>query len=253
VVSDNERTVAAARFVFESIAQGMSYGSIAKEMNRRGWRTMFGNRFNSNRFRRMVTNRAYIGELVAGRFGPRGKFRTLHGESVVCPNAHEPLIERDLFERVQKVVAARYRTPRAAVPGRYLLSGLIYTDGGVKLMGRHTKDRYYSPASSYFEENPDTARGVMYRADIIERGVLARLRAFLSDERNKRSIRAEITRRTRKAETNASGLERKLADIRGKIERGTENLALAAREDVPGVSRLLAQWREEEVRLKDRR
>jgi DNA invertase Pin-like site-specific DNA recombinase len=253
VVSENEQMVAAARFVFESIAQGMSYCSIAKEMNRRGWRTMYGNRFNSNRFRRMVTNRAYIGELVAGRFGPRGKFRTLHGEGIVCPNSHEPLIDRELFERVQKVVAGRYREPRAAVPGRYLLAGLVHSDGGLKLQGkRSTTGRYYAPPGSYFEENPDTAEGVMFRAEIIEQGVLAKLREFLADERNKRSIRAELTRRTRKAETNAAGLERKLADVRAKIERGTENLALAAREDVPGVSRLLGQWRDEEARLKDR-
>ncbi len=42
-----------------------------------------------------------------------------------------------------------------------------------------------------------------------------------------------------------------LADLRTKIERGTENLALASREDLPGVSRLLAGWREQEAQLKE--
>jgi hypothetical protein len=46
--------------------------------------------------------------------------------------------------------------------------------------------------------------------------------------------------------------ERRLRAVRQKIERGTENLALADREDFAGISKLLMTWREEEAELVDR-
>ncbi|MBM3999160.1 MAG: hypothetical protein FJ297_06390 [Planctomycetes bacterium] len=65
--------------------------------------------------------------------------------------------------------------------------------------------------------------------------MLAKLQQFMSDERTKRAIRSEISRRTKKAEANVGRYESQLAEVRAKIERGTENLALASREDIPGV------------------
>lgn len=44
------------------------------------------------------------------------------------------------------------------------------------------------------------------------------------DERTKRAIRSEISHRTKKAEANAGRYESQLADVRAKMERGTENL-----------------------------
>jgi hypothetical protein len=58
---------------------------------------------------------------------------------------------------------------------------------------------------------------------------LEMLRDFMSNERNKKSTRAEITKRTHKATANIASLERRLTVIRAKIERGVENLALARR------------------------
>jgi hypothetical protein len=84
----------------------------------------------------------------------------------------------------------------------------------------------------------------------VEDAVLTKLREFMSDGRNKRSMQAETTRRTQKAKTNVASLEKRLGEVRAKIERGTENLAVAAREDLPGISRLLAQWRDDESQLK---
>ncbi len=58
----------------------------------------------------------------------------------------------------------------------------------------------------------------------------------------KDAIRRAKTKRTKQA----TGDERKLATVRQKIERGTENLALAERENFAAISKLLSQWRDEE-------
>jgi DNA invertase Pin-like site-specific DNA recombinase len=249
----DQTKVEAIRLMFEMIANGQAFCSVARELNRRGYRTLFGNRFNGNKVMRTVTNRAYIGELVAGRFGPRGKFRSLHGEGIVCERAHEPLVARELFDRVQRVVAKRFKGPRSTKPGGYLLTGLVYlADNGWRLQGKGAKNhRYYAVHGRHHEEHPEITDLPLFRAEIIEAGVLAKLKSYLADERNQRLLRAEISKRTRKAKGNIAGLEKALADIRAKIERGTENLALANPEDVPGVSRLLGQWRDDEAKIKD--
>ena len=59
VISTDEVAVAAVRFMFESVANGMSLGSVARELNRRGIRTTFGKRFNATAVRRKI-GRAHV-------------------------------------------------------------------------------------------------------------------------------------------------------------------------------------------------
>jgi hypothetical protein len=235
------------------------YGSVARDLNRRGFTTMFGKRFNATAVRRTVSKPAYADKIVAGR-KRRGKFRSLHDEGgVACDDAHEPLVSREVFERAQRVIRRKYRAPKAPTPGRYLLTGILYlADGGQRLQGftmchsgRKVVRRYYGLPARCFEERPEDSDRPTFRADTIEQAVLAKLQQFMSDERTKRAIRSEISRRTKKAEANVGRYESQLADVRAKIERGTENLALASREDITGISRLLAVWREQEAQIKE--
>jgi hypothetical protein len=60
------------------------------------------------------------------------------------------------------------------------------------------------------------------------------------------TLTAEQIREQAAAETD------RLNALRQKIERGTENLALADRQDFAAISQLLVKWREEEAVLVDR-
>ena len=87
--------------MFQSLADGMSQSVVAKELNRRGYRTLHGCRFNSQAIRQTVRNPVYAGDLVVGKRARRGKFSSLYDEGgVVCENAHEPLVSRAVFEKV---------------------------------------------------------------------------------------------------------------------------------------------------------
>ena len=88
----DSQAVEAVRFIFESIGDGMSYGSVARGLNRRGSTTLAGRRFNGAVVRRIVTNPAYAGDVVLGR-QLRGRFRSLYDEGGVAhENVHEPLV-----------------------------------------------------------------------------------------------------------------------------------------------------------------
>lgn len=102
-----------------------------------------------------------------------------------------------------------------------------------------------------FKEFPDDSDRPTFRTDTIEQAVLEKLRVFLSVERNKRAIRTEIDRRTKKAAVQTDRIDAQLAEIRSKIGRATENPALADRSDIPGITRVLAGWRDRESECKE--
>jgi DNA invertase Pin-like site-specific DNA recombinase len=258
VPATDPRPVEAVRYMFESVADGVALGTVARELNRRGHTTLFGKRFNATAVRRAVTNPTYAGRLAAGR-KRRGKFRSLHDDGgVVCENAHEGLISPEIFERAQRSLRDRRPVPTAPTPGRYLLTGLVYfADTGRRLQGftmshsgRKVVRRYYGYPTRLFEEHPEESDRPTFRADTVERAVLAKLQAVISDARKMRAIKATISRRKKTAAANAGRIEAQLAEVRAKIERGTENLALADAADIPGITRLLAGWREQEAALK---
>ncbi len=260
VPANDTQAVAAVRYMFESVASGSSCGAVARELNRRGHRTMFGKRFNATSVRRTIRNVTYAGDVASGKRRRRGRFRSLHDEGgAFCQNAHEPLVSRALFDKVQRRLQANQNASRSSTPGKYLLTGLIYlADNGHRMQGftmshsnRKVVRRYYGPPPRLFEEFPDDSDRPTFRADTIEQAVLEKLREFLSVERNKRAIRTEIDRRTKKAVVETDRIESQLAEIRSKIERATENLALADRNDIPGITRLLAGWRDRESELKE--
>jgi len=82
--------------------------------------------------------------------------------------------------------------------------------------------------------------------------VLETIRTRLLEAGAEQTIRQAILKARRKDKTQSSREERQLADLRKKIERGTENLALAAAEDFSAISRLLTQWRDRETQLSER-
>ncbi len=79
VISSDHKVVEAVRLMFESIAAGASFGGVALDLNRQGYLTMHGKRFNATAVRRTVSNPAYVIRIVAGR-KRRGRFRSLNDE-----------------------------------------------------------------------------------------------------------------------------------------------------------------------------
>lgn len=90
------------------------------------------------------------------------------------------------------------------------------------------------------------------RSERLEAFVLAMIRERLLEAGAEERIREAVLRAKRKHASTASREERRLADLRRKIERGTENLALAEHDDFVAISKLLTKWRAEEAALVER-
>jgi len=127
------------RMIFRWYADGdndetMGSDSIARRLNDMGLRTDLGHVFTGDYIRRILRNPAYIGtsswnkrvSRVRSAGGVRSITRETNPEPIIVEGAHEPIIDRALFDRVQRMFDAHAKLPKNTyAPVTNVLSGLI--------------------------------------------------------------------------------------------------------------------------------
>ncbi|XZE56097.1 recombinase family protein [Planctomycetaceae bacterium SH139] len=258
VPSEDATVVDSIRWMFEAVRQGHSVGHVCRGLNERGLTTIADKRFSYNTVLGMIRNATYAGRLVAGKTS-KAKFCRFDQEGlIIVEDAHEAIVSPDVFDAVQVTLAARKRSHQRGDVGKYMLSGLVRcVHCGNRMHGVHRKERgrptpqvFYqcgnAPLTPGFDPNcPHPA----VRQDRLESFVIGTLRSHLLKTKAADQIKDAIRRAKTKRSKQTTGDERKLASVRQKIERGTENLALADRENFSAISKLLSQWRDEESAL----
>ncbi|MFA9376115.1 MAG: recombinase family protein [Lachnotalea sp.] len=123
LVVDKE-TAPIIRRIFQGKADGMSDGAIANELNEEGILSPFAYRYakglvRAEKYRempwkrgtisQMLTNKMYIGHMVQGRHRQslsmhEKKHTTPENEWIIVENTHEAIIDKEIFELVQKII-----------------------------------------------------------------------------------------------------------------------------------------------------
>lgn len=112
VVDEKEAEI--VRFVFRSYADGMTKTEIAKECNRRGWRTKTGRPFTVNSFAIMLKNPTYIGTYT---------FK----DEITVEGAIPAIVDGATFEKVGTMLERNRRAPgRAKAKEEYQLQGKVF-------------------------------------------------------------------------------------------------------------------------------
>lgn len=197
----DEAAAAVVREVFTLFSQGYGKTAIARMLNDRGipnptaYKRMQGLRFklppskNSTLWKYfaisdMLTNETYIGNLVQGKYEsisyktsqtrPRPKEQWFRAEGT-----HEPIIERALWDRVQKMIAARAKPFTSGTVGLFAKKARCASCGYVlrssKSGGRHflgCPNRHYAKGA---------CEGAFISVNRLERMVIDELRR-LNDE-----------------------------------------------------------------------
>ncbi len=257
VPSSDREAVKAVRWAFDAIRKGHTIGHVVREFNARGLRTIYGGKFGLTSIEGILKNPAYAGTLRAGHYA-RGKFARVCDEGIITvDNAHEAIVSPEVFDEVSRIFAGRRR--KYGPTGRYLLSGLItcvhcgrnmsgvhrYVGGG-----RTQKERYYYCSPDKLNPKVDQrCPHPSVRIEKIEQFVLDAIRTHLLDRGAEQGIRDSIVRARSRNAKQSSYDEKRLQEIRRKIDRGTENLALADKRDFAAISKLLANWRDEEAEI----
>ena len=95
--------------IFADFANGKGMRTIAAEINDNGYRTRRGNRFENRTVKYILTNPVYIGKI---RWTPSGKadYRTDTFDTLIINGTHEPIIDTELWDKVQNRIKAMPKT-----------------------------------------------------------------------------------------------------------------------------------------------
>lgn len=159
-LSVDEETAPIVRYIFERYAAGASKTEIAAYLNDRGHRTKSGTKFTVNSFRTILSNPKYIG--------------VYHYDEVSVEDGCPALIEKELFDDVQKKTAATKRAPahkKAKV--EYLLNGKLFCGYCASPMvgdcgTSKTGERYYYYSCAARKKKPKSCKKKREKKDFIE-------------------------------------------------------------------------------------
>jgi len=130
----DERAAEAVRIFFTRIAEGKNKSEIAAELNERGFRTQRGRPFTINSFDGWHCNKKYIGIYTWDVRSSKREDGTRNNhdfkpreEQVVVEGVVPPIIDRELFERVNQIMATRkFKPSYYKGDATYLLSDKLY-------------------------------------------------------------------------------------------------------------------------------
>ena len=104
------------RYIFEEYSKNTPSVQIAAELNNRGFHTLTGGAFAAKGIAKILTNEKYIGVYT-------------YKDSVRIEDGVPAIIDRELWNKCQKVLADHRKSPRTGTGtavGRYLLTGKIF-------------------------------------------------------------------------------------------------------------------------------
>ena len=162
--------------VFSMYASGKSVVEICQYLNDRGIKSSLGATFNNNSLHHMLKNERYLGTYIY--------------KDVVIPNRIPQIIDKDLFDTVQKILIENKKNPaRKRAKEEYILLGKLFCghcrDNGVeeeyqKMVGHsgNSKKKY-----CYYKcKNEKNCGKKMVGKQLIEEYVLEKCKSILTDK-----------------------------------------------------------------------
>lgn len=261
------------RRIFEWYDQGWTLTLIAEELWRRHVSSPRGApRWTRSVIQRLLSNRRYVGDWTWG-VHPQGKRHTYRGEIqqtprgkrrprrslkedwVVKPNHHEPLIDRETFERVQARLAGN-QTLTAPKPGggNFALSRLLVCGHcGCFLVGvtdrgwrKYVCRGYLAHGSRFCHRNSVPEKG-------ITRVLVRKLQQAYLDPVHLRELRqgAEALEADLRSEANLIRLQKRIEELDRQIAKGNERLTTLPDDRIPGLVATLRLLEQERKAVRD--
>ena len=258
----DEAQVATVREIFDlAVEQGKGCRTIAVLFNQRKVPSPSGTTWSPGSVHSILTNPCYAGDSVWGKSKKRGRSgrqRTTTDERIVVPDTHEGLVPCEVFDRYQKIAAARPfrpKNPKATSlteplaeetgedgalarkpvgrdrPVKNLLAGFIrcrhcgHSFYGVDRFTRRGGQRVPRPiyiCNGYLSKGAAVCTSLALPKDWIESRVVTALRERLCTPEGKarinEAVRAHITSRRDAFTHDKASLQRLIADCDRRIQ-----------------------------------
>lgn len=203
-------TAPIVRRIFQEYAAGRSALDIYTDLNNEGFRTNRGNLFNKNSIRRILQNEKYVGVYEYA------DIRDEHG----IP----PIIDRELFDKVQKLVEVHHRQPAAKkVEGGFLLTAKLFCgECGLPMTGDGGTGRSGKVYSYYIcnGRRKQTCKKNRVNKEWIEDVIVAKLAEIVNDDNmiNEFADRFMLWQSKQKTNSTLNGLEQRLKQVENAIK-----------------------------------
>ncbi|RNB62017.1 recombinase family protein [Brevibacillus gelatini] len=176
------------RKIFRMYAAGQGLRSIANQLNNEGYRTKLGNSFSTVAVKTILTNPVYIGKI---RYNVRENWnekrrKGINPNPIIADGEHEPIIDMDTWEAVQKLYGKKSKTSPRVFEGTYLLTGLMRCPQCGGTLGAHrVKDklkdgtvvvRRYYVCNRFRNNGSRVCSSNSVRADLVEDFVMNRIK-----------------------------------------------------------------------------
>lgn len=174
------------RMIYQMYAEGYGCVSIARELNLLGARPHRSPEFNRSSVAHILKNPTFAGKVVWNqkihiKKGTRGneKHITIYNPRekwTITDGLHPAIVEKELYDKCQEILAGRYRPARNDGTVRSALAGLVYCGN----CGRHMQKMNQNKNVPYlFCGRPGCCAGAKY--ELVERRILQHLREILDE------------------------------------------------------------------------
>lgn len=231
IIEEEEAKI--VRLIYSKYLEGMGYRHIANHLNRQGYRTVKSNEFSSVAVRDILKNKIYGGYIEYARYEDwdtkrrRGK----NDNPIIVKGHHEPIIDEEMYQKVQDNLKQRSVNPQWNQTGQNVLTGLLKCPkcgsamaasnvtntlkGGVK-----KRIRYYS-CSEFRNKGASVCSANSIRADFAEKFVAERFKELIQLPE---VIEQLVYDMNHELEEQTKPLEQELAVLLSEKERVSEKL-----------------------------
>lgn len=286
-LSDDPEEIETVRWIFEQFTQKrVSLSSIARELNKRGRTGTEGGEWSPGRIKQILSHPAYCGDLVwnrlrrgkyycyfQGEIRPGTELQQANGSSngrmpqeswVVKKGAIPRIVTREVWDRAQARLEERSRTRKQPRTEGHLLSGLVFCGhcgrpmygATVRKKGK-TGDGHYQYHKYRCRTRQTTGDHRCGSHEVNEEGLLEfvfrMIRSNLLTPDNmgrlEEAIAKQLEVEVERDPAQQKRLAKAISELDAKLKKGTENLLLAERDEMPAMRRLIAEWRDQRQAL----
>lgn len=190
-----EKEALIVKRIFEEYASGKGYRAIANALNKDGYRTKKNNPFDISAVKYILTNIVYIGKIRYLRYTSwnEKRRRGFNPNPIIADGKHTPIIDQDLWDKVQIRMEKASKNPMINGKGENLLTRIVRccecgaahaasnTTNTLK-SGEKKRIRYYS-CSQFRNKGASVCSANSIRADVAEAYVFNRIQEVIFNDK----------------------------------------------------------------------
>lgn len=209
------------RRIYGMYASGLGVRSICSTLNAEGMRTPRGYEWSVHPVSHILRNPIYAGRIAYGLRDAKQRKRP-GGPLLIAEGEHDGVVEPELWQQVQDILARRKRLPSRSVAGDYPLTGITRCGlcgsalrGMKRKRGRTAVKFFRREYWCYRRTNTGTCKLHALMANRLEAAFLDALEAWVDSD----ALQAEVAG-TAEVVIDSGQITKELADIDRRLTRG---------------------------------